>query len=127
MFFFDSCNFLFYFFFQLYFILYTHLINYTAFKILMRNDKNHVIQVLKYYKFDYITKLLYKNSFMILVSHKTASSPLMSSFLFYKHTGITILSTKTSLETELLNNIKIYGNKNIVRKIMHLIKKYSSI
>lgn len=81
--------------------LYAHLVNYTIFKIFVRNDGNYFIQILRYYKLGYITELLYKNCFAASMSYKAASSFLTFFFLFHKQTGITILSIRTTLKMEL--------------------------
>lgn len=45
-------------------------------------------------------------------------------FLFYKQNNITILLANKSLKIELLNNIKIYENKEVIKQITHLINKF---
>lgn len=62
-----------------------------------------------------------------MVNHDAASTPPMSPLLFHKRNGVTILPADVDLETELLNSIKIYGNKQVIEKITCLFNKYPTI
>lgn len=116
-------NFLFYPFFQIHFTLYVHLIDYTTSKVFVKNNANYFIQILRHHKLNCITKLLYQSGFVASMGHKPASSPLISPFLFHKQSGITTLPNQSSLEIELSNSIKIYGNKDAMVQIKYLVDK----
>lgn len=123
----DLYNFLFHLFFQPHLILYAYLVNHTISRVFVRNNINHPIQILKYHKLDCMTKLLYKSCFIVLMDHKVASSLLTSPPLFYEQSSITIMPAGISLKTELLNDIKIYGDKNVMEQISCLVNKYPFI
>lgn len=69
-------------------------------------------------------EVLYENYFAILVGRNIVAILSTSFLLFYKRNGIIIPPIDERLEIKLLINIKIYGNRKIVKKITHLINKY---
>lgn len=121
---FNSCNFLFQLFLQQQLTLDSHLLNHTSLRILVQNDIKYSIQIVKRHRLGYIIKIFFKNCFITLVDYNAASTPPRSLLLFHKRNGITILLADVSLEIELPNNIKIYKNKQIIEKIIHLVNKY---
>ena len=123
----DSRDFLFQPFPQEYLMLYSHLLNHTSSRILVRNDINRSIQIPRSHRLGYITEILFENCFATSVDHDSASSPPISPILFHEWSGITILPANTGLKTELSNGIKIYGDRQAVEKITRLVNKYPSI
>ena len=123
----DSCNFLFQPFPQQQLTLYSHLLDYTSSKILVQNDAKRLIQIPRRYRLGYITEITFENCFATLVNNDAASTPPTSLLLFHERNGITIPPADASLETELPNSIKLYGDSRAVEKITRLINKYPSI
>lgn len=62
-------------------------------------------------------EIFFKNYFVTSVDHDVVFTPPTSLLLFYKWSSITILLANTSLETELLTDIRIYNNKQAIEKI----------
>ena len=123
----DSHDFLFQPFPQEHLTLYSHLLNHTSSKILVRNNADRLIQISQSHRLGYITEIPFENCFPNSVDHDTASTSPTSSLLFYEWNGITILPADTGLETELPNGIKIYSDRQAIEKITRLIDEYSSI
>lgn len=63
----------------------------------------------------------------MLMDHKIIITLLTLHYIFHKRNGIIILPADISLEMELPNGIKIYGNKQAVKQITNLVNDYSSI
>lgn len=61
---------------------------------------------------------------MALVDYRAAVTLHTLFFLFYKRNSIIIPLANTSLEIELLNNFKIYGDEKVVEQIMHLVNGF---
>ena len=123
----DFRNFLFQPFPQEHLTLYSHLLDHTSSRILVRNDADRSIQIPQSHRLGYITEISFENCFATSVDYDAASTPPTSPLLFHKRNGITIPPVDAGLETELLNSIEIYGNSQAVEKITYLINKYPSI
>ena len=123
----DSRDFLFQPFPQVHLTLYSHLLDHTSSRILVRNDADRSIQIPQSHRLGYITEIPFENCFATSVDHDAASTPPTSPFLFHERNGITIPPADTGLETELPNGIKIYGDSQAVEKITCLINEYPSI
>ena len=123
----DFHNFLFHLFLQQYLTLYSHFFNHTSSKILIRNDAKRLIQIPRHHKLGCITKILFENCFTISVDYDAISTPPTFPLLFHERNGITIPPADAGLEIKLLNGIKIYGNRQAIKKITRLINKYSLI
>ena len=104
--------------------LYSHLLNHTTSRILVRNNANRSIQISRSYRLGYITEIPFENCFATSIDHDFTSTLLTSPFLFHERSGITISPADVGLETELPNDIKIYGNRQAVEKITRLVNEY---
>lgn len=123
----DSRDFLFHLSPQAHLTLYAHLVDHSTSKVLVRNDADHPVQIPRHHKLGCVTELPYESCFAASVGHEAASSPPISLPLFHERSGITIPPNGTSLETELPNGIKIYGDKDAVEQITRLVNEYPSI
>ena len=92
------------------FTLYTYFVNYMIYKILEQNNTNYFIQISHNYKFDYITKLVYKNCFAERMKVDAAIYLLLAWLLFYKRNGIIILLVDKNIKTKPFKNIKFFSN-----------------
>lgn len=122
----DFHDFLFHLSSQQHLTLYSHILDHTNTKILVRNNANHAIKISTHNRLGCVTELPYKNCFATSADLDIASTPPILSTIFYDCNGISILLAK-DLKIELLNGIKIYGNKEAVDAITRLINEYSSI
>ena len=86
----DSHNFLFQPFCQKHLTLYSHLLDHTSSKILVRNDTDRLIQIFRSHRLGYITEIPFQNCFATLVDHDAASTPPTSPLLFHERNSITI-------------------------------------
>ena len=123
----DSRDFLFQLFPQQQLTLYSHLLDHTSSKILVRNDAERSIQIPRRHRLDSITEIPFENCFATSVDHDAASTPPTSPLLFHERNGITIPPADAGLETELPNGIKIYRDRQAVEKITRLVNEYPSI
>lgn len=98
--------------------LYSHLFDDMSTKVLVQNDANYSIQILRYYKLGCLTEIPYKNCFIISIDHDATAILPISSLLF------TIPPADTNLEIELLNGIKIYRDKKDVEEITRFVNEY---
>lgn len=107
-------DFLFYFYPQQQLILYFYLFDYMNIKVFDWNNTKRLIQISRHYRFCFITKVLYENCFVISINHWATITPPILPFLFYKQNGIIIPIANIGLETELLNSIKLYADKETI-------------
>lgn len=98
--------------------LYSHLLNHTSVKILVRNNVDRVIKIPLYYWLGCVTELPYEKYFAILADLDVASTPPTLPAIFHNRNGISILPAG-DLETKLPNGIKIYRDKEIIDAITH--------
>lgn len=122
----DSRDFLFYLSSQQHLILYFYLLNYTSTKVFVRNNADHVIKIVLYYRLNRITELPYENCFTISADLDVAFISLTLPTISPNCNDISIPIAK-DLEIELLNGIKIYGDKETVDTITYLVDEHSSI
>ena len=123
----DSRDFLFQPFPQEHLTLYSHLLDHTSSRMLVRNDVDRAIQIPRSHRLGYITEIPFENCFATSVDHDATSTPPTSPLLFHERNDITIPPADTGLETELPNHIKIFGDSQAVEKITRLINEYPSI
>lgn len=108
-------------------IFYTYLIDHTTYKVLVRSNVNHYIQVPRNHKLGCVTKLAYKNYFVARIDINATAYLSLASPLFHKRNGITIPPADNNMKMELPHGIKIYGNSNVIQQIIQLVNKYLSI
>lgn len=107
-------------------MLYSHLLNHTNTKTLIHNNVDYIIKIPMHHWLDCVTKLFYKSCFITLADLDATSTSSNLPIIFYDCNGISI-PIAGNLKTELLNNIKIYGNKETVDSITCLVNEYPSI
>lgn len=122
----DSCDFLFSPASQQYLTLYSYLFDHISTKVLVCNDIGYTIKIPLHHQLGCVTKLPYKSYFATSINLDVVSKPLISPTIFHDYNGISIPSAE-DMETELLNSIKIYRDKEAVDMITRLIDDYLSI
>lgn len=73
--------------------------------------------------------MAYKNYFFINTqfAYDVASIPLSLHFFSDFSAGLTLPSSKASMETVLKNGIKVFRNASVIKQISGLVAEYSSI
>ena len=80
----DSRDFLFQPFPQVHLTLYSHLLDHTSSRILVRNDADRSIQIPQSHRLGYITEIPFENCFATSMDHDAASTPPTSPLLFHE-------------------------------------------
>ena len=106
--------------------LYSHLLDHTSTTVLIRNNAGHAIKIPLHHRFGYVTELPYESCFATSADLDVASTPPTSPTIFHDRNGISILLAG-DMEIELPNDIKIYGDKEVVDAITRLVDDYPSI
>lgn len=122
----DSRNFLFSPAPQQHLTLYSHLLDHTSTKVLVRNNAGHAIKIPLHHRLGCVTELLYESYFATSADIDVASTSPISPTIFHDRNRISIPPTG-DMETELPNGIKIYGDKEAVDAITRLVDDYPSI
>ena len=106
--------------------LYSHILDHTSTKILVRNNADHAVKIPTQHRLGCVTELPYENCFATSADLDVASTPPTLPTIFHDRNGISI-PPAGDLETELPNGIKIYGDKEAVDAITRLVNEYPSI
>ena len=106
--------------------LYSHLLDHTSTKVLVRNEVGHAIKILLHHRLGCVTKLPYESCFAILADLDVASTAPTLPTIFHDCNEISI-PPAGNMETELPNGIIIYEDKEAVDAITRLVDNYSSI
>lgn len=125
----DNRDFLFYPATQANLTLFTHLVDHETSKVLVRNNSNQTIQVLRRHRLDHIVNIAYENCFLTdAYSVRDAGTFKPSSQHLHKPDAVSsLLPSNSSLETVLSNGIKVYGDVTAVRQIADLVAEYPTI
>ena len=109
--------------------LYSHIMDYETFKILVKNASDLPLCVPRRYKLGHLLDITYNNCFLIDTesAYSTASVPLSSHPFSVLGAEPTLPPTDASMETVLENGIKVFGDADVVRQISDLVAEYPSI
>ena len=122
-------NFLFYPTTQANLTLYAHIVDHTTTKVLVSNTSDRLLRILRCQKLGHIVDICYENCFSVdaqATFNSVAFPPRAQSF-FNLHAGVALAPTDTLMETQLDNDVRIYGDKAAVREISKLVAQYPSI
>lgn len=125
----SNCDFLFHPIIQANLILYAYIFDYTTTKILVSNTFDYPLYIPRHQKLGHIIDICYENYFSAdtQATFNFATFPPRAQPFFDLHAGIILALTDTLMETQLDNNMRVYGDKVVVRKISELIVQYLSI
>lgn len=106
--------------------MYVHLLDYINTKIVIHNNSNRHVRLPKKQKLGTVSEVFFGNSFSTELEANTAEiSP--TKLFFRDPIEVIVIVSDYLLETQLLNNIRIYSNKDVVRKILRLVDEFPSI
>ena len=90
--------------------LYSHLLDHTSTKVLVRNDVGHAIKIPLHHRLGCVTELPYESCFATSADLDVASTTPTSPTIFQDRNGISI-PPAGDMKIELRNGIIIYGDK----------------
>lgn len=127
----NDCNFLIHLTIQANLTQYAHIVNHTTTKILVNNISDCPLRILRHQKLDYIVDICYENCFLAnaQATFNFAVFLLRTQLFFNLYNGIALASMdmEISIETQLNNGVRVYGNRTAIREISKLVAQYSFI
>lgn len=125
----DDHDFLFHLTAQVTLIMYTHIVDYKTTRVLIRNVSDRLLQILRYYKLGHIINISYKKCFLakLKITFNSAIFLPTDQPYFNLHFHIIASTANASIEIQLNNGMRLYGDTEAVKEIVQLVAKYLSI
>lgn len=106
--------------------MYSHLLEYINTKVIIQNNSNRHVKLLKKQKLDTISKVFFKNCLSTQLEANTAEI-LPTKPYFKNRTGIIVTAPDPLFKTQIPNGIRVYSDKKVVKKISRLVDEFPSI
>lgn len=108
---------------------YSHIMDYETSKILVKNASDLPLRVPRQHKLGHLLDITYENCFLIHTrsAYSAASVPPSSHTFSVLGAEPTLPPADALMETVLENEIRMFGDANVVRQISDLVTEYPSI
>lgn len=107
------------------FIMFVHFMNTVFTKVLIKNEFNVVVQILRKFDIDLIIEVNYENCFQINLSNLVIKSSKKLYFLLILFAVKESLSK--SMKTKFFNEVMIYENVHVMKTLTNLINEFSRL